>query len=267
MTTYEMVQQNIANHGIYPDTRRLFSTRAFSFVDENVRAPHAMAAIVPPLLQLYHERVWNRRWQFSPDDIQEGVRFPLKQGTAIVWTDPCQKWISPSQQKFIARDMYRLLRPIFRDTCAIEALGHVDLNKKRAEKIRTFCKSQMSHEILNAFYSKSSTPRWWTFHDWLATDTRHDDDQKIYYHLLTQLCYDAVGMGLKTLEKKYRTTTVLELVRQMRATEGWMFPVLADALQDADFGSTLQEEALLTHYRNGKFFGLGSWIFRAIGSL
>lgn len=267
MTTYEMVQQNISNHSVYPDTRRLFSTRAFSFVDETVRTSHLNSRPIPPLLQPHQDRVQSRPWKLSPDDIQEGVRFPLKQGTRVVFTDPCQSWMSPVQQKFIARDMYRLLRPIYRDTCAIEALGRVDLNKKRAEKIRAFCQSQMSHELLNAFYSKSSTPRWWIWHDWMATDTRHDDDQKVYYHLLTKFCYDAVGMGQQTLQPKYRTATVMGLVRHMRATEEWNFPVLADALGDADFGSTPQEEALLTHYRTSRFFGLGSWIFRSTGSL
>jgi hypothetical protein len=268
MTTYEMVQKSIASHGLTPDPRRVGSSRAFSFVNEDVRAPFATDAVVIPLLQAHHERIWQRDWKISPDDIQEGARFPLKNGMGmIVPTSPCQKWMSDAQQKFIARDMYRLIRPRHRDTCAIEALGLIDLNKTRMMKIHGFMRSPLSHELLSAFYSKSHRIWWWVLHDTLASDTREDIDPKIYYHLLSKFCYDAVGLGKRTLESKYRSSTVLAIVRQMRTTEEWAFAQLADALQDESFGSTPEEEALLTHYRTSKFFGFGSWIFRATGNL
>jgi hypothetical protein len=38
-------------------------------------------------------------------------------------------------------------------------------------------------------------------------------------------------------------------------------------LQDQGFGDTPEEAELLTHYRSGRFFGFGSWIFRATGNL
>lgn len=249
MTTYERVVESITRNA-------------------RQRSQFAQYSFVAPVKMKYTSAFLTKYSGFQPytingDDIQNAVRFKLKANRSNSLGSPCQSLIAPIQQKFIARDLYRLLE---QECNVTKALGFVKLNKKRRSKFDQYA-TQIVQLLISAFYNSRIRFSWWQFHDHLVERLICPEDTQIYFYLLAQYCYDAVGLGQKTLDPKYRSSTVVGIIQQMRHSENFDFPILADALQDAGFGEAADEAELLQHYRTSRFFGLGSWIFRAIGEL
>ncbi len=182
------------------------------------------------------------------------------------YQQPFPKQIHNSSLKFIAKEFY-LANPFnpFKDI-----VGNFDTDMNRTKYRKIFSKIQQNPfaaHVLNAFYSTTGVTNWHLFlqASRTASLTRlySHDYNKDLVKILIDLFYDAVGLSFKTLEQKFRTETVMNIIKNIRKTGDFSaMPILADALGDADF----PEESILSHYRNPEArFSFGSWIFRASG--
>lgn len=176
---------------------------------------------------------------------------------------PFAKQIHAAQMKYIARDLFIWC---FADTSPngliLQRIGHQKLNKTRYEKLSKKVRAPFARDIIHAFYNREHKPNWWLLFRTCSAWCVAAEDEAKYVQRLAESFKDAMSLGL---EMKYRTATVLGLVRSIRESEDFStMPILADALQDAGY----DDEKVLTHYRdpNG-VFTLGGWIFRATGYL
>lgn len=182
--------------------------------------------------------------------------------------EPCRKLIDQSQYKYIARGLF--IWAFGADTpngLILQRIGSIKLNKTRFEKLRKKVRAPFAQEILHAFYKRDAKPNWWhllrTTSAWCITLA----DEAKYGWWVVRAMLDACPPegSPPTLETRYRTDTVMQLIRRIRATEDFSaMQILADALQDAGY----EREDLLKHYRDpNAVFSFGSWIFRATGNL
>ena len=182
--------------------------------------------------------------------------------TTNATSPPFKGKIADCQCKYLLR---HLAKQFCQHSGVMNGLAFMEMNKSRYTKLKRAQSSMMEGEIIDAFYRKSIKPQWWTLLSLFvrASDTEILKTKMVYY--ITQLMKDAVAPQ-PSLPHQLRTATVLGLVKHMRATEEWNFPILADALQDAGAGD--EWEPLLTHYRDPNAqFSFASWIFRASGNL
>lgn len=179
---------------------------------------------------------------------------------------PFPGYIDSCQYRYLARALFRLLYPVHEDLPIVLTLGRVALNKKRRSQMLRLTNNWFVRELVAAFYNQSRKINWWHQFRQLRNNLVGPPDIKIYCDYMAAIMYDAVGYGFKmSLKKEWRTTTVMALIKQIKADESFgLMPILADALQDADCNL----DALLTHLRNPEAkFTLGGWIFRTAGVL
>jgi hypothetical protein len=173
--------------------------------------------------------------------------------TGKVWP----QYINSDQVRYLIRHLYIWAYPIHKDTPYIMWLGHNKLNRLKYQKYGRKIDTPAYH-VLAAFYSKM-------FHQWATlryiSQSIYEDSE--FADEFVKILYDAIGPNDK-LDMKYRTGTVMSLIRTMRQTEDFSaMPILADALEEEGFPN----RQLLDHYRTSKNFSLGSWIFTKAGVL
>lgn len=267
MTTYEDVVKRIQNHAFI---RYNWTYKCNSLIDTSFRELYSFIDLNSKMLKPYVEQVKATPVQINFDHIQQGVRFDVKIGIPFQMADqttPCLNLVHNCQHKYIARDMFCLVEPRTDKTVAVKALPHIKWNQKRINKIRGIRTNNTYQSLIVAFCMQRGIV-WWPILDVLASTLIESQDINIFYWFLSQFYYDAAGFGPNaTLDSKYRTVSVIGILKNIRQTEVFDMPILADALQDAGFGENENEVALLNHYRNDSIFGLGSWIFRATGLL
>lgn len=183
-------------------------------------------------------------------------------------SQPFHKKIHKAQLKYIARDLFIwCFEATSPNGLILKRIGIQKLNKTRFEKLSKKVRAPFARDILHAFYNREHKPNWWyLFRSCSAWCVTIEDEAK-YVQRLAESFKDAMPPtgSTTTLEPKYRTSTVISLIKGIRQDEAFdRMPILADALQDAGY----EREELLERYRNpDAVFTLGSWIFRATGNL
>lgn len=180
------------------------------------------------------------RRTYAAEDI---VNFAIN--NPIIGGSPYSKQIHQSQYKWI-------MRQLVLGTTIIKELSTKKLNQKKFYKLRKLTGNRFQIEVICAFYNQRRQTSWWMELRRLPL---------LDVNILSWLLYGAIGLDAK-LENQYRTSTVMGILHNCKATDDFsMMPILADALQDADF----PHESYLTHLRTTPHFSLGDWIFRAAG--
>lgn len=202
------------------------------------------------------------------EEVKHKADYATDRRGQLYHTIPFDGILHPSALKFVAQGLYlKVVNPILVDRIkAIKSLD-TDMNRKKANNARlAFAGDSFGQGILNCFYNKNSIKLAWSF--FINNCRVHTRGYSIamsdvYLNFVVDLFHDAIGLGFKSLEHKYRTDTVMTLIKGIRKTGDFSrMPILADALQDADFDN----EDILAHYRNPNAnFSFGSWIFRASG--
>lgn len=170
--------------------------------------------------------------------------------------------INVAQYKFVLRQLMRRTFGVHQDSIVIRCLAHRELNKTLKTKLVDAASHRLTKALVLAFYSQSQRSISYNayFNECInLVSSPEDKDALIKY--LSRMIYDAVMF--RKIGQKHRSDTVVGLVRAMRASEDFgTMPILADALQDADYMDT----DLLNHLRNPEaVYSLGSGIFRAFG--
>lgn len=205
------------------------------------------------------------------DEVAEAIREMRKGRLPIKNTGPSSPFVRQihrEQIKYIARDLFIWC---FEETSPngmiLKRIGTQKLNKTRYSKLVKKVRAPFARDILHAFYNREHKPNWWHLFRVCSAWCIGVEDEAKYVQRLAESFKDAMPPegSPSTLEPKYRTSTVMGLIRNMRSTEALgNFPILADALQDAGY----ERNELLERYRDpDAIFTLGSWIFRATGNL
>jgi hypothetical protein len=202
-------------------------------------------------------------------EVKKQVELASDRRGRLYSTIPFEKVLHPSALKFIAQGLYGF---VIKDSININRTKVIksldtDLNRKKAVEARSaFVTDRIGQAIVSAFYNKNQPHLGWSFFMGICRPPvrgRNISYNENLLDLLADLLYDAIGLEFKSLEHKYRTDTVMILIKGIRHTGDFSrMPILADALMDADF----PHEDILAHYRDPNArFSFGSWIFRASG--
>ncbi len=169
--------------------------------------------------------------------------------------------------KFNKHQLSHITRHVYlqtTDNAVVRSLPYRPLNRKRRDHALGRCNSLVAMSLVHAYYNQDCQPN-------LLQNIRMmgqgliDKEHTKYVEYISQLINDAIGPGyIKLFKNEYRSSTVMNMLRHIRENESFTdFPIFADAMEDAGFA----HEELLNHWRTGKFFSLGSWIFRTAGLL
>lgn len=184
---------------------------------------------------------------------------------------PWPTFIHEAQLKYIARDMFcHYFPPDSPNASILNRLAFSKINKTRYEKLKKKVKTDFVTKTLASFYKRDDKINWWNIFIQLPTwCVSVEDEIKVLYRLALAFKDAMCLAGMKNLPMNYRTSTVMGIVRHMRQSGDLSgFPILADALQDANIEDTPQGSLILASYRNPEMIHtFGSWIFKTTGNL
>lgn len=177
---------------------------------------------------------------------------------------PFYPHITRKQLWTIALEMFRFVFPVSQYQDIVEALYTKPLNKKKKNQyIAAFDSTHPLRYIIYGLYNENrkEEQRVSVFYYLIrALDTIEDSEAFIYH--ASMLFYDAIGNGNKTPSVDQHTSTVMAIARDIKENCNWgAMPILADALQDADYTN----EEVLKHLRAWHHFSRASWILKALG--
>ncbi len=179
--------------------------------------------------------------------------------------NPYPMSINKAQLRHIARALWLWLIPAGSASPVIRSLAHIKLSKSLRNRLLIDGMSAQTTELIYSYYNQTRQPQWWGQFNQYRLYLRGKENLAIYVERVAKLLYDAWCVA-GTIPNSWKTSTVMDLVNIMRVNEEFQvyMPILADALQDAGCDNS----ALLDHYRDPESrFSLGSWIFRATGTL
>ena len=210
-----------------------------------------------------------------PADVKQlGLDLSKARGIArhsLMGGRPWPSFIHEAQLKYIARDAFcHYFPPDTPNASVLNRIGFTKLTKTRYEKLRKKVRTPYVTSVLSSFYKRNDRINWWQVFRQLPTWCMSIDDEiKVIYRFALSFQDAMHPVGMKSLPMEYRTDTVMNLIRNMRKTgDMTLFPILADALCDAGFDSTVQGSMIVAQYRNPEMVHtFGSWIFKTTGNL